>query len=158
MDASVPPVAPNPTCPRCAKAISSDDTIECDGDRVVHVDCRLPRRISWDERVLLYQYCWNHVVGECARCARGFRQDELLAGQIGDGTDRCPQCHQDLTDAMRAHLDRCTILPVEVRRRAEDARAAARWLVKRSAQLCDQADVLMREAEVAISDARKRAT
>jgi hypothetical protein len=146
------------TCPRCAKAISGDDTIERAGERVVHVDCRLPRRISWDERVLLYQYCWNHVVGECARCARGFRQDELLAGQMGDGPDRCPQCHQDLTDVIRAHLYRCAVLPVEVRRRARAARAAAQRLVKQSAQLCDRADVLMREAEVAINDARKRAT
>jgi len=47
------------------------------------------------------------------------------------------------------------MLPAEVRRRAVAARAAARDLVKRSQQLHDNADVLMREAEVALDERRK---
>jgi hypothetical protein len=47
------------------------------------------------------------------------------------------------------------MLPAEVRRKAVAARAAARELVKRSQQLCNNADVLMREAEVALDECRK---
>jgi len=39
---------------------------------------------------------------------------------------------------------------VEVRRRAQAAREAARSLVKQSHQLCDAADVAVREAETAL--------
>jgi len=40
----------------------------------------------------------------------------------------------DLTDSIRAHLYGCAMLPVDVRRRAQAAREAARGLVKQSAQ------------------------
>jgi hypothetical protein len=41
-----------------------------------------------------------------------------------------------------------------VRRRAREARAAARRLVKESHQLSDRADVLTRETEVALAEHR----
>jgi hypothetical protein len=142
-----------PTCPRCGQAFSPEDTIDRDGRGVVHLDCRRPRRLSLEERVLLYEYCWEHAVGECVVCARSFRPDELLSGLSGD-TDLCPQCRNDLSDSVRAHLYRCAMLPAEVRRRAQEARAAAQKLVKESGQLQDRADVLMREAEVAVAALR----
>ena len=141
------------TCPRCSQVLAPEDTIDRDAHGVVHLDCRRPRRLSFEERALLYQYCWDHTVGECVSCNRGFRPDELLAGLVGD-TDLCPQCRKDLTDSVRAHVYRCAMLPAEVRRRAQETRAAAQKLVKESGQLRDEADVLMREAEVAVAALR----
>lgn len=140
-------MTPAPACSRCSKAISPDDTIERDGERVVHLDCRLPRRLSREERSLLFQYCWDHDVVKCASCAQSFRQGELLSSLFGNGTDRCPKCRTDLTDDVRAHLYGCAMLPAAVRRRAQETRAAAQRLVKESSQLSDRADVLLREAE-----------
>jgi hypothetical protein len=143
-----------PTCPRCWQAFSPEDTIDRDRRDVVHLDCRRPRRLSLEERVLLCEYCWEHAVGECVLCARSFRPAELLSGRSGD-MDLCPQCRQDLSDSVRAHLYHCAMLPAEVRRRAQEARAAAQKLVKLSGQLRDSADVLMREAaEVAVAALR----
>jgi hypothetical protein len=53
---------------------------------------------------------------------------------FGIRTYGCRGCHTDLTDSIRAHLYGCAMLPVEVRRRAQAAREAARSLVKQSAQ------------------------
>ena len=140
-------MTPNPTCLRCWQVISPADTIELDGDRVVHLDCRRPRRLTFDEQALLYQYCWDHAVGECVSCARSVRTNELLSSP---DTDLCPQCRTDLTDGVRAHLYSCTTIPADVRRRAQEARAAGRKLVKQRGQ----ADVLMPEAEVAMAELR----
>ena len=148
-------MTPEPACPRCSRVFSPEDTIERDGDRVVHVDCLLPRLLKHEERVLLLQYCWDHNVVECVSCSRIFRQQELLASLFGNGMDRCPKCRKDLTDGIRAHLYSCPMLPATVRRRAQETRAAAQRLVKQSNQLYDRADVLLREAE-ALRDALKR--
>jgi hypothetical protein len=146
-------MTPEPTCPRCEQALSPEDTIDWDGRRVVHLDCRRPRRLSFEERALLYEYCWDHAVGECVSCARSFRPVEFLSGLLGS-TDLCPQCCKDLTDGVRAHLYSCALLPEEVRRRARETRAAAQKLAKQSSQLCDTAAVLMREAEVTVAALR----
>jgi hypothetical protein len=146
-------MTPEQTCTRCWQVLSSEDTIDWDGRRVVHLDCRRPRQLSLEERALLYQYCWDHAVGECVSCTRSFRPDELHFGLLSD-TDLCPQCRRDLTDGVRAHLYRCAMLPEEVRRRAQETRAVAQKLVKESGQLQDRADVLMREAEVAVAALR----
>jgi hypothetical protein len=138
-------------CPRCSQVLSPGDTVECDGDRVVHLDCRLPRRLSREERALLFHYCSDHPVAECVPCARKFRQNKLLWGPLAGGTDRCPRCREDLTDSVRVHLYSCAMLPAEVRRRAQEIRAASQQLVKHAGQLPDRADVLMREAEVAMA-------
>ena len=148
-------MTPEPVCPRCSRVFSPEDTIERDRDRVVHVDCLLPRRLSREERVILFEYCWDHGVVECVPCSRIFRQEELLASLFGGGMDRCPKCRKDLTDGIRAHLYSCAMLPPTLRRRAKETREAARRLVKQSNQFCDQADVLRREAE-ALRDALKR--
>ena len=60
----------------------------------------------------------------------------------------------DLIDAVRAHLYACTMLPARVRQRAQLLREAAQHLVKRSHELSDRADVLMRHAEEAIQSLR----
>src|SRR5262245_21275821 len=85
-------MSPEPTCLQCSRIISSQDTIERDGDRVVHLDCRRPRRLTREEQALLYEYCCNHVVARCVSCARSFRQHQLSAGLFGDDTDLCPRC------------------------------------------------------------------
>jgi hypothetical protein len=80
-------------------------------------------------------------------------------GPVGGGAERCPKCNKDLTDNIRAHLYGCGMLPAEVRRRAQEAREAARKLVKEYGLIYDPADVLMREAElalVALRDAMKQ--
>jgi hypothetical protein len=150
---------PELACQRCLQVLSPEDTVEFDGDRVVHLDCRLPRRLSREERALLFHYCWDHAVAVCAPCARAFRQNQLLSGPFAGSADRCPRCREDLTDRVRAHLYGCAMLPAEVRRRAQETRAATQQLVKRAGQLRDCADVLMREAEVAralLRDAMKQ--
>jgi hypothetical protein len=144
-------MAPEPTCPRCSQSISPRDTVEIDRDRVVHFDCRLPQRLSREERALLFHYCWDHPVADCVPCARRFRQHELLWGPLAGNTDRCPRCLEDVTESLRAHLYSCSMLPTEVRRRAQELRATSRQLVKDAGQLRDRADVLMRETEVALA-------
>ena len=144
---------PGRTCPQCSQAISLGDTIVSAGGRLSHWSCRHPRALSADERALLFSYCLNHLVARCQACARRFHLSQLAADL--DGGLRCSQCRRDLTDSVRAHLYGCAMLPAEVRRRAAAARAAARDLVKQSQQLHNTADVLMREAEVALDERRK---
>ena len=144
-----------PTCPRCSRVIWPEDTVEQVGDHVEHLDCREPRRLSVHERALLYQYCWDHAVARCVSCARSLRQSEF---STGDDIDRCPRCHADLTDEVRAHLYGCAMLPAEVRRRAQELREAAQGLVKHSGQLHDAADVLMRESEALVTSLRHSAS
>ena len=137
------------TCPQCSHAISPEDTIVFGHGRLGHLDCRRPRVLSAEERAVLFLYCKNHPVVECARCSGKFHlRDVVSLDQFGIRSYECPWCHIDLTDSIRAHLYGCAMLPAEVRRRAAAAREAARHLVKQSQQLRDNAEVLMREAEV----------
>lgn len=138
-------------CHRCKQAILVDETISVDGDQMVHLDCRRPRDLSHEERALLFKYCFEHRVAECGRCARSFRQQELASDLVGDRTHLCPVCREDLIDAVRAHLYGCAMLPAEVRDRAREAREAARKLIKRSQEITSRTDILMREAEAAVS-------
>ena len=66
----------------------------------------------------------------------------------------CPWCHTDLTDSIRAHLYGCAMLPVEVRRRAQAAREAARSLVQ-SLQVRGTAEGLERQAEASLHALRE---
>jgi pyridoxal biosynthesis lyase PdxS len=56
----------------------------------------------------------------------------------------------DLTEAVRAHLFGCEMLPSEVQVRTCDVREAAQHLVKASQQLRDESLVLIREAEATL--------
>ena len=139
------------TCPQCSRMISPEDTIVFGSGRLGHLDCRRPRVLSAEERTLALRYCHDHEVAECSTCTRRFRLRELVSqDQFGVRLHVCPWCHTDLTDSVRAHLYACAMLPAEVRGRAQVARDATRHLVKQSQLLRDNADVLIREAEVAL--------
>jgi hypothetical protein len=123
------------TCAQCSRTISPEDTVVFGYGRLGHLECRRPRVLSAEERTLLFIYCRDHQVAECVRCAGRFHLQEVASrDSFGVHTHRCPQCHTDLTDRLRAHLYGCAMLPVEVRRRAQAAREAARSLAKQSAQ------------------------
>src|SRR5262245_29220987 len=145
---------PDPKCLRCNKVIAASDTIAFDGNRIVHLDCDRPRELNYEERVLLYQFCWEHAVAECGACRLRFRQHELAADLFGHRNHLCPKCRADLTPWLRLHLYECVLVPKDVRARAAYAREAARRLVKEAGQLSDRADVLMREAEAALAALR----
>jgi hypothetical protein len=138
-------------CPRCEQVISADDTVQLVDSGMTHVDCLRPRDLGPEERALLFRYCWGHAGAKCIACAKNYRHQELGADVLGQRTNLCPRCRADLTESMRGHLYSCAMLPEEVRRRAREARDAARKLLKQSAQSRDLADVLMREAEAAIA-------
>jgi len=144
------------TCPQCSRMISPEDTIVFGRGRLGHLDCHRPRVLSAEEDTLAFLYCQDHEVAECSTCTRRFRLCELVSqDRFGVRLHACPWCHTDLTDRIRAHLYGCAMLPVEVRRRAQVARDAARSLVKQSLELRDAADVAMREAEAAIHSLRE---
>ena len=118
---------PQAKCARCQQWIFSDETIAVEGRDIFHMDCRRPHALTHEERVLLFRYCWDHPVARCEQCALSFLQEQLA----------------------------CARLPAQVREQAAAAREAARRLVKRSRELADQADVLMREAEAATAALRE---
>jgi hypothetical protein len=138
---------PDSRCPLCNQGISASDTVAFDGNRIVHLDCDRPRELNYEERVLLYRFCWEHAVAECGVCRLRFRQHELAADLFGHRNHLCPKCRVDLTASLRSHLYECVFVPKGVRARTVHAREATRRLVKESGQLTDRANVLMREAE-----------
>ena len=143
-------------CPQCLQVISPDDSVRISGSRVVHLDCQRPRHLTREERVLLFRYCWGHSVAKCPSCAQSLiRRHELASGLLDNRTHFCPRCRTDLTESIRGHLYGCATLPAEIRQRAQEARDAARRLVKESQQLTDHADVLIREAEAAVAALRE---
>lgn len=143
------------TCPECSQSIATDDTVVFAGDRLAHLYCRRPRDPSPEDQVLFFLYGWGHVAATCGPCAREYRPSELASDLRVGKEHLCPQCHADLLDSIRAHLYTCSTLPAEVRRQSQVAREAARSLVKRERELGDRADVLMREAETALSALRE---
>ena len=148
----------DPQCPRCSRPITLDDSVIALRDgRASHLDCRMPRALNADERAVLIFYCFDHLVADCVRCRRGFREIELVTDYVRGHTHLCPFCHEDLTDSVRAHLYGCAMAPEAVRRKAQAARDTARRLVKQSHQLIDNADLLSREAEALLDTVRQRA-
>jgi len=145
-----------PICQACRQVISIDDAISfsLDSRRLTHFDCRRPRTLTPEERLLIATYCWEHTVAECPACERSYRLPELVSVIVDGNTHYCPFCHRDLIDNVRAHLYACTMLPARVLERAQALREAALRLVKRSGQLSDRADVLMRQTEAAIQSLR----
>src|SRR5262249_43794854 len=134
------------TCPQCSQVISPDDTIVFSHGVLGHLNCRQPRVLSAEELAVLFIYCLAHPVGECIRCTGKFHLREMASrDSFGIRSYGCPFCHTDLTASIRAHLYGCAMLPVEVHRRAQEARDPARHLVKQSQLRRDNADVLIRE-------------
>jgi len=138
-------------CPRCQQVISPQDTVESDGYRVAHIDCSRPRTLSPEEIILLYFYCWDHEVAECAACGQSLRQEEHRSDPFGSCIYGCLHCGADLTESIRAHLTACAKVPDELRRRVRNAREIAQRLLQLSHQLSDCADVLTCEAEAALA-------
>ena len=137
-------------CPLCQQVLSPEDTVGSVGYGMAHVDCGRPRCLSPEEEVLLYVYCWDHAVAQCAACTRTFRQAELGSDPFGSRTYECLHCRADLTASIRAHLTACAMLPEQLRQRVKAAREVTQRLIKRSYQLSERADVLMREVEAAL--------
>ena len=54
---------------------------------------------------------------------------------------------KDLTENVRAQLFSCVTLPSDIRQRTQEVRDAAQALIKRSRELSDRTDVLIREVE-----------
>ena len=147
-------------CSLCQQRVLPSDTVRPDGPGVAHADCRRPRGLSPEEHIFLYVYCGDHVVAECATCARSFYQQELGSDPLGSRAFACPDCQTDLTEVIRAHLVVCAELPEQLRRRVQLARETAQRLLKRAQELSNRADVLMREAEAAsrkLNETRERA-
>jgi hypothetical protein len=144
-----------PNCPRCGQVISSEDTLAFSGSKIFHLDCHRTRDLSVEERALLFRYCRDHAVGRCVACAASFRQQELVADLVSSRTYLCPRCRTDLTASLRTHLFTCTIVPAEVRQRAQAVRDASRLLVKQAGGLREYAGLLMIEAEVAMAKLRE---
>jgi hypothetical protein len=128
-------------CPNCARAILSDDTLVFEQDRPAHLDCKRPRALSPEERILLFAYCREHTVAECEDCVTRFRLRELAVvarvrlrelalDPISNRIHLCPLCREDLTDSVRAHIYGCALVPEDVRRRAQAAREMAQRPVK----------------------------
>ena len=142
-------------CPQCSKAISPEDTFILDSNRLSHLDCKRPRVLSPEERVVLFRFCWEHTVAECEQCAKGYRVTELASDLFSGRVHLCPQCRSDLLGSARAHLYSCAILPAPVLQRLREAREVAQRLVKRGREVSAVADVLMRELEVALHTLRE---
>lgn len=145
-----------PTCPACGQVISTDDTVSfsVDSRTLTHVDCRRPRTLTPEERLLIATYCRDHPVASCSACDRNYRLPELVSAVVDGDTHSCPFCRRDLIDNIRVHLYACTTLPARVLQRAQSLRESAQLLVKRSCELSDRTDVLMRHTEEAIQSLR----
>jgi len=143
-------------CSKCSEPIALSDVIELADGRLSHVDCTRRGALTAEERALVFLYCADHVVAHCGPCNKTYRFTELASDLLGTGgTNLCPHCRRDLTESVRTHLFRCTMLPAEVRLRAQQVREAAQHLVKESQQLRDRSDVLIREAEAALFQTRR---
>jgi len=143
-------------CSKCSEPIALTDIIESNNGLLSHCDCRRPHGLTPEERVLLFTFCWDHVVARCPICDVSFHYTGLAADILGGGgTNLCPRCRLDLTEAVRAHLFRCPMLPSAIRHRAQELRDAAQRLVKESQQLRDRSDVLIREAEAALFESQR---
>jgi hypothetical protein len=141
----------SPKCPGCQRPFLPDDAISFDGDQITHADCHRPHGLTEDERALLFRFCKDHIVAECATCNRGFQQKELASDIIVGRTHLCPSCRADLMEPVRAHLHGCALLPEAVRLRARQVREISRHLIKHAQQLADRADMLMREQEAMLA-------
>ena len=143
-------------CSKCAQPIALTDNVESIDGRLSHVECKRTQVLTPEEGALILAYCENHVVARCLPCGRKYCFTELASGLLfGSRMNACPRCWLDLTEQVRAHLFRCTMLPSEVRLRARAVREAAQHLVKQSQELRDEADALIREAEAGLFDSQR---
>ena len=143
-------------CSKCSQPIALTDIIELKNGHLSHVDCQRPHVLTPEERALVFVYCSGHVVARSPACDVSFRYTELAADILDRGrTNMCPRCRQDLTEAVRAHLFRCAMLPSEIRLRVQAVREAAQRLVKEIQQLGELSDLQIREAENALFEKQR---
>ena len=144
-------------CSKCSRPIVLTDVIEVLAGHLAHLDCKRAQGLTPEERSVLFVFCSSHPVAHCLPCAQRYRFTELAADILGGGrTNLCPRCRRDLTESVRAHVFSCVQLPSELRQRAQNVRDAAQILIKRSQELSDRSDVLIREAEAHLLE-RQRA-
>ena len=143
-------------CTKCFQPIALTDIIESHDAQLSHVDCKRPKVLTPEERALVFVYCSGHVVARCPACDVSYGDTELTADMVGGNrTNMCPRCRRDLTEAVRAHLFRCTMLPSAVQRWAQVVRQAAQRLVKKSQQLHDGPEDQIREAEATLFECQR---
>jgi uncharacterized paraquat-inducible protein A len=144
------------TCAKCSQPIALTDIIESNNGQLSHVDCKRPHVLTPEERALVFVYCSGHVVARCPACDISFRYMELAADILGGNrTNMCPRCRRELTEAVRAHLFRCAMLPSEIRLWVQAVREAAQRVVKEIQQLGELSDVQIREAENALFEKQR---
>jgi hypothetical protein len=142
------------TCMKCSQPIALTDAINSNNGRLSHVDCKRPHVLTPEERALVFVYCSGHVVARCPTCDISLPYTELAADIWGGSrTNMCPRCRRELTEAVRAHLFRCAMLPSELRLRAQAVREAAQRLMKESQELRDTS--LIREAEATLFESQR---
>ena len=144
-------------CSKCSRPIALTDIVASNAGRLSHRDCQGPNTLTPEERVLVFVYCSGHFVAWCPICDISYRYTDLAAEMVGGNrTNMCPRCHRELTEAVRAHLFNCAMLPSEVQVRAQEVRQAALRVVKESQQARDRSELLIREAEAHLFE-RQRA-
>src|SRR5262245_56289586 len=135
-------------CSKCSRPITLTDVIELFEGHLAHVDCKRAQGLTPEERAVLFVFCSSHPVARCLPCGLHDRFTELGADMLGGGvTNLCPRCRRDITEGVSAHVFSCVLLPCELRQRAQNVRDAAQIFIKRSQELSDRSDVLIREAE-----------
>jgi len=113
-----------------------------------------PRDLTRQERALLFANCWARPVA-CPACGQSVQLFELDPDPFeAHKRTRCPRCQADLIETVCNHLYACPLSPEVSRQRARETRETARRLVKQAREARDRADVLMREAEVTVSQLR----
>ena len=142
-------------CPHCLQSVSPDDAVTFGSShQIVHLDCRQPRDLIRQERVLLFGHCWGHAMA-CPSCGQTVQLFELNADRFKrDNLRCCPRCQRDLTEGVRDHLYKCSLSPEVLRRAAKEVREQTRMLVKQVAELRDREDLLIREAETTLQEVR----
>src|SRR5262245_37797021 len=109
-----------------------------------------PGRAGPGGRVLLRQCRCAFTVLEA-----GFQHDATGRGYAGRLDEPVPRCRTDLTKNVRGHFSSCVTLPSEIKQRAREVREAAQILIKRSQELSDRSDVLIREAEARLFESQR---
>ena len=146
-------------CTKCFKPIALSDVIESTNGHLSHVDCKRPYVLTPEERALVFVYCSGHVVARCPACDVSYRYTELAADILGGGrTNMCPRCRQDLTEAIRAHLFRCAMLPSEIRLRTRTSDHASTlayvWSITRRTRLGESPSASVELQQVASAHQR----
>jgi hypothetical protein len=123
-------------CSKCSQPITLTDIVESDNSSLSHVNCKRPQVLTWEERALVFFYCSDHILVRCPVCDVSYRYQQLATDILGGSrTNLCPRCRRDLTEAVRAHLLCCAMLPSGVRLGTKAVRGAAQHLLKESQPL-----------------------